>query len=376
MMNYMKDFKYMKYIVFCLVPLFFSGCTHDMNRREIDEINFIRVMGIDYSDGEYTISALYSSGGADPEEGAGGAEEEVTEGKGKSPYQAFEDIRLKNKKTISVANIGYFLIGTEASTNGIDICLDFLSRDQTIKMDSLIYVLKDSKASDFINKAIEEEQKVNEDLEAVEQKQAQLITRNDNTLVNILNEMEQTHSSVLVPYLISEEKSFLIEGYAVFKDHKLKDFLDIETSSGINFVKDIIRAYPIYLENQVGLELSYSSTNLKTELENNNIKVIIRVDFETMVREVNRKEEVFTRDGLMDLTKKQNEYIRQVIQKAVDYSVNNGLDIMQIARLVENQHVKRWKDLEEDWDDLISDIEYEIVANSKISKSFILGDKK
>lgn len=361
--------------VILLVSLWLTGCSNDMNRREIDEINFIRVMGIDYAEGEYRVTALYnSSGGADPEEGGKG-DEEITEGKGKTPYQAFQDIMLKNKKTISVANTGYFLIGDGAAANGIDVALDFLSRDNTIKMDSLIYVTKDTLASEFMNKAIEEEQKIHEDLEAVEQKQAQLITRNDNTLVNILNELEQNHSSVLIPYLVSEEKSFLIQGYTVFDQGNQKDYLDKETSSGINFVKDIIRAYPIYLEG-VGLDLSYASTKLKSELENEKIKVIIRVDFETMIREVDRTDNVFTSENLEKLTEEQNEYIEKVVRKAAEYSVEKGMDILQIARLVENQHSSRWKDFEEGWEETISAIDYEIVTRSKIAKSFYLGNKK
>ncbi len=362
--------------ILILIPILFVGCSHDMNRREIDEINFIHVMGIDYQDGEYTVSALYSSGGGtDPESGSGGPGEEITEGKGTSPYQALEDIRLKNKKTISVANTGYFLIGEQAAKNGIKECLDFLSRDETIKMEALIYVVQHSSALDFLKQGLENQQTIHEDLEAVKQKQLELITRNDNTLVNLLNEMKQNYSSLLIPYLVSEANSFLIKGYSVFDQLKLKDYLDLETSSGVNFVKDIVRVYPIYLEDKVGLSLSYSSTKLSSKLKGNKVKITIKVDFETMIKEVRNQKEVFTRDGLERLTEEQNEYIRGIIEKAVNYSVTTGLDILQIARLVENQHVAKWKELEQGWTKNVSDIEYEYVVQSKIAKSFILGDE-
>lgn len=365
----------MKKLLYLIIPFLLCSCSHDMNRREIDEINFIHVMGIDYSEGEYTISALYSSSeGADPEEGSGGSEE-VTKGTGKTPYEAFEDIKLKNKKSVAVSNTGYFLIGNGAAGNGIDRCLDFLSRDETIKMEALIYVTRDEKASDFIEQGIENKQTIHEDLHAVEQKQLELVTRNDNTLVNILNEMEQEYSSVLIPYLAAEEKIFLIKGYAVFDDLKLKDYLDSETSSGVNFIKNIIRVFPIYLQEQVGLSLSYSNTKLKTKLEGSQITVEIKLDFETMIKEIIGKSKVFSKDGLASLTAEQNEYIKKVLQKAVDYTTTTGLDILQIARLVENQHVNSWADYEEDWTENVSDIKYEIKVNSKIAKSFILGDK-
>ncbi len=375
----MKLWKISLFIFLVIAPFLFGGCTHDMNRREIDEINFIHVLGIDYANGEYTLSALYSiGGGSDPEEGKSGegAVEEITEGKGKTPYQALQDIRLKNKKTISVANTGYFLIGDEAARNGIKECLDFLSRDETIKMESLIFIVQNSGALDFLKQGIENEQTIQEDLEAVKQKELELVTRNDNTLVNILNDMEQSDTCLLIPYLVSQEKSFLIKGYSVFDQLKLRDYLDLETSSGVNFAKDIVRAYPIYLNNQVGLALSYSKTNLKSELRGKQVRITIHVDFETMIKEIIGEEEVFSRASLKELTELQNVYIKNIVKKAVDYSVQTGLDILRIGRLVENQHVGQWKQFSKNWKDTISKIEYEYSVNSKISKSFLLGNDK
>lgn len=358
--------------ILLLVAFIFSGCTHDMNRKEIDEINLIRVLAIDFEENEYTLSGLFStSGGADPESGE--ASEEITKGTGKTPYEAYEDLKAKATKSISLGHNGYFLIGDTAAENGIDICLDFLSRDETIKMDTLFFVVKDSKAVDFMEKGIENKQKIHEDLEAIQQKQEELITRNDNTLVNLLNEMKQTYSSVLVPYLVPEESSFLSPGYAVFDQLKLRDYLDEETSTGINFVKNIIRNHPIYLENQVGLLISHSTTNLDSKLEDEKIVITIKVDFETMVKEVNTSDYIFTGDRINELTKEQNRFLYEVINMAVNYSKATGLDILQVARMVEKQNMKEWQDLEANWADTISDIEYKYIFNSRISKSFILG---
>ena len=362
----------LKKLILIIIPFLLIGCTHDMNRREIDEINFVQVMGIDYSEGEYTLSALISSdAGTDPEKGKSG-KEEIMEATGKTPYAAFEELKLKSKKSLSVANTGYFLIGDAAATEGIKKCLDFISHDETIKMESLIFVTREMKASDFLNQGIENQQMVHEDLEAVKQKQHDLVTRNDNTLVNILNEMEQVYYSLLVPYLVSEEKAFLIRGYAVFDDLKLADYLDMETSSGVNFIKDIIRVYPVYLEEEASLSLSYSNTKLKSKLDHGRVTVSIMVDFETMVEEVETDKNIYTQDELTRLTDKQNEYIKNIIKKAVDYSTTTGRDILKISQLVENQHVKEWKNLKEGWKAEISEIEYQYVVRSKISKSFIL----
>jgi spore germination protein KC len=367
----------MKKLLILLIPILLCGCTHDMNREEIDEINLVLVMGIDYLDGEFTLSALYNTGGgADPEKGAGSGAEDVAKGTGKTAYEALEDLKLKDKKAITLAQTGSFLIGEEAAKQGIDQSLDFLSRDETIKMEALIYIIKDMSAADFIREGIDNKQTIHTDLEAIKQKQQEILTRNDNTLVNILNDMKQTYSSVLIPYLIISESGYLINGYAVFDNLNLRDYLDQETSNGVNFIRNIMRSYPIYLDNEVGLYVSYTKTKLKADLKNNGITVTIKVDFETMIKEVITKENIFTQEELLRLTKAQNEYIKTILEKPVNYSIESGLDILHLARLVENQNLADWKGIEGDWDNKISSIKYEYDLRSQITKSFILGNER
>ncbi|MDD3174513.1 MAG: Ger(x)C family spore germination protein [Herbinix sp.] len=363
----------MKKLIFLLIPILLCGCTHDFNRKEIDEIDLVLVLGIDYSDGEYTLSALYSSGGGTDPEKKGSGEEKVAQGKGKSAYEALEDLKLKNKKSISLAQAGSFLIGSGAAVQGLKESLDFLSRDETIKMEGLIYVIKDMSASDFINTGIENKQTIHEDLEAIKQKQQENVTRNDNTVVNMLNDMDQTLSSVLIPYLIADKSGYVIQGYTVFDQFKLKDYLDQQTSDGVNFIKNIMRSYPIYLKDNASLLVSYTKTKLKASLKDKEITVTIKLNFETSVKEVLTDKDIFKQVELLKLTEEQNNYIKVILEKAVNYSKSKGLDILNLARLVEYQNYSQWSTIEGDWSEMISKINYEYEIKSKISKSFILG---
>jgi spore germination protein KC len=346
-----------------------------MNREEIDEIDLVLTLGIDYAEGEYSISALYSTGGgSDSEAGAGSGEEQVAKGKGKTAYEALEDLKQKNKKNITLAQAGSFLIGEEAAKQGIDQALDFLKRDETIKMEALVYIIKGMSANEFIEEGIKNKQTIHEDLEAMEQKQKELLTRSSNTFVNILNDMEQQYSSVLIPYLIGEKAGLLIEGYAVFDELKLVDYLDRDTSDGINFIRNTMRSFPIYLEDEVSLAVSYTNTKLKADLVNNQITITIKVDFESMLKEIITKENIFTQKELLRLTDAQNEYVLDILEKPVDYSKKNGMDILNLARIVENQNVSGWKGIEGSWDQMLTNIEYRYQIRSQITKSFILGN--
>jgi spore germination protein KC len=115
---------------------------------------------------------------------------------------------------------------------------------------------------------------------------------------------------------------------------------------------------------------------MKTKLENNEIKVVVHLNFETMVKEINTDDYIFSAEALKSLTDKQNKYIIEIMKKATNYSIHTGRDILQIARLIQNQHTKKWSYYEEDWNSTISKIQYEFDVNSQITKSFILSNKK
>lgn len=366
-----------KKLIFFMLPFLLCGCTHDMNRREIDEINLVLTLGIDYSEGEYTLSALYSTGGgADPENGASAAEEDISSGKGITAFEALENLKQKDKKVISLAQTGAFLIGKGAAEKGLKQSLDFLSRDETIKMEALIYIIKDKDAAVFMQEGIEKKQTIHEDLQAMEQKQKESLTRSDNTVVNILNDIKQTNSSVLIPYLIAGDSGLLTEGYAVFDDLILTDYLDQETSDGVNFIKNIMRSYPIYLKDEVGLEISYTKTKLEADLKNKAITVTIKVDFETMMKEITTQNNVFTQEELLRLTKEQNNYIQTILEKPVKYSIATRRDILQLARMIENKNQAEWKEIEGNWKEEIPNITFVYEIQSQITKSFILGSER
>lgn len=361
-----------------LALVFLQGCTYDMNRREIDELDMALVLGIDYKTGQYILSALYSPGSSSTaeggeEEGGGKGSEELASGSGKSAFLALQDLKEKNKKALTLAQTGTFLIGEDAAKAGLWPCIDFLQRDETIKMESLIYVIKGMSAEEFIKLGQENKKTIHEDLEAIKQKQQEMLTRNDNTMVNILNDCRQSLSCVMIPYMTADESGYRIEGYAVFDNYTLRDYLDAKTSDGVNFFRNLVRSYTIDLDQKAGLLVTYTRTKIKADLNENTVNVKVMVDFESMIREVLTDKDIFTSEQLSRLTEEQNNYIRDILERPVKYSTENGLDILNLARVVENQNVAGWKKVEGNWRELISQINYSYEIKSKVSKAFMLG---
>ena len=177
----------------------------------------------------------------------------------------------------------------------------------------------------------------------------------------------------MIPYMTADDSGYKVEGYAVFNNYILRDYLDSETSDGVNFFRNLVRSYDIYIEDKAGLIITYTRTKIKADLAKKAINVKIKVDFESMIKEVLTEDDIFSPQQLQKLTQEQNKYIEGILKKSVKYSTDNGLDILNLARVVENQNVAGWKDIESSWSELLPYINYSFEIKSKVSKAFMLG---
>ena len=362
-------------VVICLMFLscLLCSCSDDINRKEIDEVDIVRIVGVDYLNNQYTLSVLYTeNGGTD----STSATATIIKAEGKTIFEAYENLKLKNKKSITLAHTNYFLIGDAAARNGLKVCLDFISRDETIKMDSLVNVVKDKTAVGLLEEAREKNLMIYEDLDAISQKQIETITKSDNTIANYLNEMEQDDICLLMPCFVLEENALLSQGLAVFKDAKLCDYLDETTSLGINFINNRIRTCPIYLDQFVGLAIADTNTRISSRFQNGRIVVSIEIKYETNVKEVTTSEDIFDHDTLVELTGKQDYYIQSLMQKAIDYSVTTKRDIFGIKKIIQNQLASQWPTIQLRWYEYFDEIQYEFKIHSKIVKSFVVQNER
>lgn len=348
------------YVLIVVGILYFS--LFYMKRTEIEEVDIIRVLGIDIVENQYVLTGLINKNGGVDKSTSG---IEIISAQGNTAYEAYENLVIKNKKVITLAHTSYFILGDQAAKKGMETAMNFLVHDETIKMNSQIFVLKDLTVVELLEETKKKEMFFHEDLEALSQKQLERFRRNPNTLIQVLSKLENTYSSVLVPYLIWKDEYLYIDGYGIFEDKKLYDYLNYEVSMGIDFLQNNIRSYPIYIENNIGLELNNSKLKIKSDIREDQIFITISVNFETDIKEMIGTNNLMNTSQLKDLTSKQNEYIRNILEGALQYSKTTKLDVIGIARLLEIQHPSQWKEIRTDWKNQLGKIEYYFLIDSK-----------
>lgn len=348
-----------------------SGCSDDINRKEIDEVDIVQIVAIDYQQEQFQLGVLYTENGSNDESTA-----VIIKAEGKSIFEAYENLKKKNKRSITLAHTNYFMVGDEAAKYGLKDCLDYFSRDETIKMDSGVIIVKEHPAFWLLEYAKEKELKIFENLNAINQKQIETLTESDNTIAHFLNKIEEKGSTMLVPYYVVEEDSVYSEGYGFCEDAKLVEYLDEDTSLGIDFIRNRVRTCPIYLKGSVGLSVADTKTTLNTKIQNGKLLITVQMNFETTIREVLDSQNQSEADMLQNLTNQQNEYMKRIMQKAIDYAQTKGKDVLGIKELIRSQHPSEWETVDSNWKQYLKTIRFEFQIHSKVVKSFLMDNER
>lgn len=294
-----------------------SGCSPDFSKKELSDIDLINLMAIDYYDNNIVLTGIYNSYLDD-----NSIKLRTITGKGKTMFLAFENLKKNNNKNISIAHTSFYLIGEEAAYLGLNQYLDYLLREETVKMNSLILITKDKSAKDFISKNLGEELDNFKNLESINQKEKEKIKIFNNKISVLFNNIYDNKPFV-IPYVISKDNEFIIEGLSLFKDLKLYDYFSYNMSQAYNLLNNNLKKMPILLPNKVGIILTNPKVKFKYSINSDNdLFITIDIKSEAIIKEA------------LELNEKtlylEEIYLKGLCENLLNYSILEGLDIFNI----------------------------------------------
>ena len=364
-----KRKRYTWFFILVVLAVFYISFMY-MERTEISDIDILLVVGIDKVDNEYRVSGLYNkNGGVD--KASDGAK--IIEGRGRSFYEAYNDLEQKNLKNVSIAHTTFYIFGEGAAREGMSQCLDFIEREQTVKTNALIYLYEGESVNELMKKSVKQKNQLNEDLNGISQKQMDQLKVVDNTVNEVTEFLERDNYNIFIPYLTMDDDQIYINGYGVIKDDELVTFLDRNNSITLDFIRNRVRTYPIYLENQVGLQITDSQVSSNVKIVNGAIKVIMNVLFESDVKEVTSTDHVFESYYMNQLEKQQNQYMKDQIENLIDVAKEYQLDITNSSEKIRNTYINDWETISSHWNKYFSNIIYDYRIESQTGQSYVLG---
>lgn len=349
------------FALFFIVCILLSGCTSDNNKNNIEDTSLIRIFGVDFKDGIYTVTILYNNS-------ASSADEQTFKslyGTGKSIFSAYDNMRQKSEQYPSLSQIKYFIVGKGAAENGIKTLVDFAVRHEQIKTDVQVMTTTDKTAKELIEENKDKDAFLGDTLQTSEHKEMKTVKHIDSTILGLQKHFTTEKQEFLVINLNTDENIY-IDGYSVFSSGKMVDTLDYDTALGVDFMLGNIRSVPVYT-NDFSAIITDIRAKKKVNISGDKLSYKIKTDFSTAIREITSDN---LNGNIESLEKAQNEYVNSLIEKAVLYIKKSGYDIIDLGTLFNAYYPKIWADIKDNFD--IKKVEFLIETNSKISKTFNL----
>lgn len=378
----MKTGSRMMKTVQCFVMIVcLCGC---MNSRELNELGIVLGVGIDKGDesGTVKITAQVVKAGeiastGKNSGGIGGKAYVNFTDTGNTVFSAVRDITTQSSRKLYFPHNQVLILGRSAAEDGVTKYLDFFMRDPETRLNVYILVAdgsaEDALATDpqlekvpanAISKLVEGEAKSTSQAMAVELKDFK-----DSLMV-------KTNAPVAPIVEISddgEKKTAKINGTAVFKGDRMVGALDKTEGRGLLWVLGKVEGGIIETTssqgNPVSLEIVRAKGKFSPELVDGKVRITITISEEGNIGEEAGTENLTALPEVAFLEKQKGEVIKNEVTAAIKKAQELHADIFGFGESIHHKYPEEWTAMEDQWDELFSEIEVEVKVEAKLRLS-------
>ncbi len=379
-------------IIVCCIVL--TGC---WSYKEVDSLYIIAGIAIDRNPGsdKYNVTAEFidaKTGVGSNSEAEQGLESVLIETEGVTIFDAVRKMIKISAKQPYLAHTTTIIISEEAAREGIVPFLDLVATNEEPRLDVDVYVSRGKPAGEVLHiKSISSDIKSFELSEMVNENK-QVVPVPVLKVYEIINQLAIPKFNTVLPVVTSfhshGKNTNVLSGGAVFKADKLVGFLKQEDINPYLFIKDEIRSTVINVETEekdfngtVTLETLNNRTKINTVYDPEDMEGIsfdIKIKTNAFITELDTKTDYISPSGRKKLKKLADSHLEKRIEDHINKTKEKfEFDIFGFGNIIRQRNPKLWKELEEDWDSIFMDVNFNIKSDIRIKNSgHILGPIK
>lgn len=358
-----------------------------INSHEIKDLTFIRNIGVDKDKSndeiKVTINAKYVKSS---QSGQGELIKNSLSSSGKSIYEAVRNIEKFSDTTPYWAQVDYVVFGNELSKEKLLEQIDFFARQQLIRLDAIAIIAKDNTAETVLSTTSTTTEFTSDRLNVLFRQAGENSASDAVDLKEIIQKINTKYSPLCIPYIeigqmVQKEKpdvdknDLLLDGYAVFKNLKFVGFINSNLSKAYNISNGKFKSSVYNVKDaeghNVSLEVIDEKMDINPELdEDGNLNVKIDIKMKSNIAEHTDPQFIINDQQLELLQEKQEKLIRTQIEELVQYSKENGLDMLNIWDCFYHKHPASWSKIKDNWLEIFTKASFEINADSLIRRTY------
>ena len=352
------------------------------NCREVEQLQVIQTMGLDAMAGGVTLS-LAAAG----EDGGGVARMEAD---GVSITAAMDRIRgYSYEEELFCPHIGRLLLGEKLAEQGVESALAYISRSPDLRLDMPLFVVKGGTAEETVMGVGDGDRGICDVMRIVEQDLKRRGESGLTTAAQILRDTAQCGSSLICaldPGKASESldgpdaegaetdsQSVAPLGYAILREGRLCRYLTKEQGVAVGFLKNRVGRSTVQLRDSRGnlavLELSGGGSRIRPVWADGTLRSLqIDCDARASLLELGGRGALKGTEDTDYLTAQLESRLAEYLSAALQASKELKADYLCLAEAVERADPAAWRGLEQDFVDLLPELELEITVRAELNQ--------
>ncbi len=299
-----------KIILFFICLIFFTGC---YDYQELNDMNIVSGIGIDYKDDEYIVSLEMVE--SSKEDSGSKIETNVINGKDKILANAINQAINNSDKKVYFKHVDLLIISEQLANKGIGDVVDYILRDVTISSSFFTVVAENPEEilttdidNDSISNLIVDTIRYNVD--------ASQIDNIDLIVSNITNERKD----IALPYIELDDENVIIDNIAYFKKSKMVGKINNKI---YNFL--VLKSNNLDFDDNDNVINIYKK-DIKYDVKKD--KIIININGMGKVKKVNTDINLEDTNSYKEVEKGIQETIATEVESFIEETLNEESDLI------------------------------------------------
>lgn len=341
----------MKKILLILLILFCTGC-YDYN--EINDLEIVSGIVIDYEDEEYIVNIEVLDTSESASQGS-----YYLNGKGKTVEEAMNNVYFGSASTPFYSHMKTLIVSERVAKRGIDDFFDFLLRDTKLRKDFYVFVSTD------IDKILEYESEPKESLGELARMSAKRnLEDNGRYKTSTFRELITNYlrnNNYIIGGLEIEDEIITLDKTYLFIDNKIDMTIDKDAALLANMLSGENKNFQVY--GDYSFEIHEYKLDRKVEKD----RIVFSIEGQARLIDA-REKNPLNQDDIAKMEKELNEGLEKAGKEIVEYAKSLNRDIFNFNHYY---YLYFPNALEEDtW----KNISYEFKANMSIGEKGLLLD--
>lgn len=392
-------------LVALLLMMTLSGC---WNRIELNELGIVAATGVDFADGEWTITyqiivpSTMSSGNG----GAAGSSSQAAihcfSVTSKTIHQALNLSNLENPRRIYVAHNNIVVIGKNAAEHGLGELIDYYFRN-TEPRETVQMAVTEGTARELLNKLTPPEKLPGASLSEMLTKESKMVSvfpiiniikfamkMNSDAkglavpVVNLVGERSEANEENLKSQDILKQTEqplkLKITKLGIFQGTRLAGWLDYEESFGLSWITGEIHNseifFPCNKDNPGGERAALSVISSKTKVtpkkSSSHYIMQIKVKVKGNLRESNCHKDLSNPMEIRELQGQIEQEITGYINTGWSALKKLKTDAVGFADKIHKKFPSDWKNIKDNWQDEFNQMDLEVQVQATIRRTGLL----